>query len=373
MKKIILIGSVSVSVLIYLISCTTQPAKRVDESEAYRTKERYVASDSGLNLRSDPDKSSRLITVIPFGEKVIIEKSDGDEIFLETRYGRWVNVKYGNKTGWLFDGFLCDFKPDLIIKHAAVYYRDKHKKELSSKSGNSANFDAGQISIKDIQENYIVLEAPIPVDGRSIIRNVVWRYDLKEKNFFEYTAVGYYATIKLFCLNKDKYPDLFVLAENAPPISVKIFLETGNEFKEVYNSNDYCGSGRFGDVSVVGLCGDMSFSCYQGKDYFEKTDKDTTYFLRFNNKKEMFEEYEHYPENKVEYGDGTIVSIDYKTVVIKGKKDSKNTSYKFHKNYASGDGSEYIKQFKADSKVSYRYVNSGDKQIILYITTSRTE
>jgi len=135
-KKIILISSVTVitaaGLILFLV---LSKSKTYEEKEipgiiqdTIKPNDKFVAAKSGLNLRSDSDKSSKIITLIPFGTKVAIEKSDGNEIFLDGRYGKWVNVKFANKIGWVFSGFLCDFKPDTVIKPAAAFYRDKYRK-----------------------------------------------------------------------------------------------------------------------------------------------------------------------------------------------------------------------------------------------------
>ena len=98
MKKKNLIVSAT-AVLICFISFLVLSTHNVYAAES---NEKYVAAKSGINLRSDAGKSSKVITLIPFGSKVTVEKSEGNEIFLDGRYGKWVNVKYGDKTGWVF-------------------------------------------------------------------------------------------------------------------------------------------------------------------------------------------------------------------------------------------------------------------------------
>ena len=115
MKKKILTNAIITICFISLLVLSTHSV------DAASGDEKYVAAKSGLNLRSGPDKSSKVITLIPLGAKVTINKYDGDEIFLDEKYGKWANVKYGAKTGWVFSGYLCDFRPDAVIKAAANY------------------------------------------------------------------------------------------------------------------------------------------------------------------------------------------------------------------------------------------------------------
>jgi len=77
-KKIILIGSAIVlsGIILFLILSNNT----INATEIIESKDKYAAATTGLNLRLGPDKSSKLISVIPFGTKVTIEKSEGDEI-----------------------------------------------------------------------------------------------------------------------------------------------------------------------------------------------------------------------------------------------------------------------------------------------------
>ena len=180
-KKIILISSISIFALSGIIMLLILSNSAIN-AETVASKDKYVSATTGLNLRLGPDKSSKLISVIPFGTKVTVEKSEDKEIFLDGRYGKWMNIKYGNKTGWVFGGFLCDFEPDTIIKHATDYYMKKYNEnELSSNSEESDE----KISIKDILGNYIVLEVPPLYEDQSYSGNVAWRYDSEQKNFLK--------------------------------------------------------------------------------------------------------------------------------------------------------------------------------------------
>ena len=66
----------------------------------------YVISESGLVLRSEATTKSKKITTIPNNSRVEIIKDNGPK---ETIYGissRWYKIKFKNKTGWVFGGFL---------------------------------------------------------------------------------------------------------------------------------------------------------------------------------------------------------------------------------------------------------------------------
>ncbi|MFK8009772.1 MAG: SH3 domain-containing protein [Saprospiraceae bacterium] len=84
----------------------------------------YVWAISGLNLRTQPDAKSSKIINIPYGEKVkIIDTQINQHHFSymmsqSNKYGNsvaweidgyWVQVKYGNEEGYVFDGYLGKF------------------------------------------------------------------------------------------------------------------------------------------------------------------------------------------------------------------------------------------------------------------------
>lgn len=103
-----------------------------------------VWAQSGLNLRESDDSKSKVIASIPFGGLVIAENSKSQEerefeefSLFETKNivkkpkdskgirirGVWLKVKYGNKVGYLFDGYLSSFKvPAERIDYGLYYY-----------------------------------------------------------------------------------------------------------------------------------------------------------------------------------------------------------------------------------------------------------
>jgi len=364
-KKIILISSAIVlsGIILFLILSNNT----INATEIIESKDKYAAATTGLNLRLGPDKSSKLISVIPFGTKVTIEKSEGDEIFLDDVYGKWVNIKYGNKTGWIFSGYLCDFKPDTIKKYVADYYRDKYRKnESKNKRTNSKD---SEVSIKDISGNYIVLEVSMHDEDRTSTGDVVWRYDLKQKMFFEEPIGGFYRNIYLFYLDDDRYPDFLGFTGDSPS-RVKICLGSENGFTEIYDPNNYCDD--LANLTVAGNCGDMLLTCWHRED----SKSTIMFFYRFNCSKKKFELHEQYEASEINSSSGIITSIDLKkmSIVIRDKKELTDTSYKFHKVYSSSEGLKYLKnKFKEGGEALCYYVTIKDKKIILHINSSGKE
>ncbi len=72
-----------------------------------------VWATSGLNMRDKPDAKATKLAAIPYGAKVVVQPNIGVKIPFEveefkgfTVKGLWLLVKYGDKEGFVFDGFL---------------------------------------------------------------------------------------------------------------------------------------------------------------------------------------------------------------------------------------------------------------------------
>jgi len=78
-----------------------------------------ATASSGLNLRSEKNDASEIISVIPFGDRVEVLSNDFKAYgFLENRRGRWIKVNYGNQIGYVFSAFLSNLKiPELHEKN----------------------------------------------------------------------------------------------------------------------------------------------------------------------------------------------------------------------------------------------------------------
>ncbi len=81
----------------------------------------YVATHSGLNLRTEPGTKSTKITAIPKeGMVVILADLDSSQAFTVTEFpgfkikGFWVEVDYKGQAGYVFSGYLSGFKPNLF-------------------------------------------------------------------------------------------------------------------------------------------------------------------------------------------------------------------------------------------------------------------
>lgn len=67
---------------------------------------RQVIAFSGLKLRHSPDSESKVLRIIPFGERLkLIEKQDSS-FLVEWLEGGWSKVRFEGEEGYVFDAFL---------------------------------------------------------------------------------------------------------------------------------------------------------------------------------------------------------------------------------------------------------------------------
>lgn len=101
-----------------------------------------VWATSGLNMRDKPDAKSTKIAAIPYGAKVVVQPNIGIKIPFEVEEfkgfvvkGLWLLVKYGDKEGFVFDGFLSRLPAlDKNEKEDLVSYLEKKIGKISDKN-----------------------------------------------------------------------------------------------------------------------------------------------------------------------------------------------------------------------------------------------
>ena len=84
-------------------------------------KEAYVAAESGLSLRDQPDISAKMLSKLSYGEAIgVLEETNIKLVVLdggEKVSGEWVKVETRNHIGYVFNGYLS---PDKIAKTIRV-------------------------------------------------------------------------------------------------------------------------------------------------------------------------------------------------------------------------------------------------------------
>jgi len=351
-------------------------------AEIQASNNKFITTRAGLRLRTSPDKSSKVITMLKFGEMVSIIKEEGNETFMDGRYGKWINVKSGSRTGWIFSGFLCDFKPDSIIKPAADFYRNKYSQnEYMVKYDGYTKFNDNQVSIINIIDNYITLEIPT-MDRTSlpdIVKgNVIWKYDPTSNQFSEVYNVGHGNTTTLLYLDEDKHLDLIVEDGCCSSPDVHILLGSAKGFNNIYEMKDDCDSDEYYDLKP-GNCDKMTFTCSKR---FRKTVKvrvkstdvpieEESEFMRHfrfncNNKK-----IEMNGEGLITGARGNIIALDIKnkTISITDKKNNnENRTFLLSDDvFVSGKTAKSLSDLKTGEDISLEYETLNGKNIALRI------
>ena len=81
--------------------------EKIDDVQEY-----YIAAASGLRMRKSASLKGEKMDVIKYGEAVQVNKNDITAISPVSGFqGNMIAVKYGNKEGYVFDGFLTSFPP----------------------------------------------------------------------------------------------------------------------------------------------------------------------------------------------------------------------------------------------------------------------
>jgi len=80
----------------------------------------YVAAESGLSLRDQPDVSGKMLSKLAYGEAIgVLEKTDKKLVVLDGEKkvsGEWVKVETRNHIGYVFNGYLSSTKISKTIR-----------------------------------------------------------------------------------------------------------------------------------------------------------------------------------------------------------------------------------------------------------------
>src|SRR5512138_3478219 len=71
----------------------------------------WVNSFKGVNLRTSPDLSGKILSLIPEAESVqilIVDKTR--KAIIDGFPDYWMNIKYGKLSGWAFGAYISDVK-----------------------------------------------------------------------------------------------------------------------------------------------------------------------------------------------------------------------------------------------------------------------
>jgi uncharacterized protein YgiM (DUF1202 family) len=94
----------------------------------------YVAAKNGLSLRTDPSLSGKVITKLPYGEKITIIEYvyDTSVIVLEGFESEWISVSANGKHGYVASAFLLSSPPPRNNVKTIKEYLDQVSKQVCS-------------------------------------------------------------------------------------------------------------------------------------------------------------------------------------------------------------------------------------------------
>ncbi|MGJ8548255.1 SH3 domain-containing protein [Winogradskyella wichelsiae] len=102
----------------------------------------YVAAESGLSLRDQPDVDGKLLSKLSYGEAIgILEKTEHKLVILDGGKkvsGEWVKVETRNHIGYVFNGYLSPTKISKTIRF----------------DFNALNVELKNLATKDYKRNY---------------------------------------------------------------------------------------------------------------------------------------------------------------------------------------------------------------------------
>lgn len=125
------------------MNCKKETNQSVDGSsnsveEKLNFKNRLYITASSLKIRSEPNLKATSVGTLEKGDSIRITEEGGEEIEVEGNKGKWGKITVGDKTGWIFLGFVSN-KPPQLISDAEVeritrnYNREVEKCEIEEK------------------------------------------------------------------------------------------------------------------------------------------------------------------------------------------------------------------------------------------------
>ena len=66
----------------------------------------FVDAEGGLRMRNEPDLQAEVVALIPDGSQVSVLAVHPPLIEIDSRRGRWSQVSWNSKVGWVFGGLL---------------------------------------------------------------------------------------------------------------------------------------------------------------------------------------------------------------------------------------------------------------------------
>ncbi len=101
-----------------------------------------------LRMRASSNLKSKIIAVIPEGSQVKLVSEKGKVVMISGIKGKWSQVKWKGKTGWVFGGYLAELSPDSNAPFVEYYLSGLYNKKLSIKLHDYEEADGIDFSLK---------------------------------------------------------------------------------------------------------------------------------------------------------------------------------------------------------------------------------
>lgn len=99
-----------IAVLFLIAIMATACSKEVNDAKGSESV-MYVDAGAGLRMRASAYTGAAVILTIPNGSAVAVLEIAEPQIEISGKTGRWTRVKYQDREGWVFGGFLSASKP----------------------------------------------------------------------------------------------------------------------------------------------------------------------------------------------------------------------------------------------------------------------
>jgi len=116
---------------------TAQSERKSYSKTDSKSADSYVTAKGGLRMRDAASTKGKKAGLIPHGTKVEILETSGDDMTISSATGKWTKVKWGEKVGWVFGGFLGATK---ALDSMQAVFKAVNKIEVSDSKRYSMRF-----------------------------------------------------------------------------------------------------------------------------------------------------------------------------------------------------------------------------------------
>ncbi len=119
------------TIILFFENCKTKS----NQLDKIPNETKFVFAIDGLRLRESPDIKSKSLATIPYSSEIEIIRKTGIGLKLENNLsGDFVETKWKNKTGFLFDGYLLDKKEFISFDKALIFVKNKFLSKIKDEN-----------------------------------------------------------------------------------------------------------------------------------------------------------------------------------------------------------------------------------------------